>query len=348
MTTYPALVSMSCIQLPLFCQWTHCADGIGRHDPETHKVCCQDLSKLLGFAICVLRFVQVRMESDEPVRIAEALEIVLPLVVMRYPAESGTAEKCAKTIRQALNYFLHNGAELIEHITPEMVDDFLWLGTHRREYKEPSSATAANRQWALRVLFDLLREMGVWDRPDITGDTIEREHGRSSRPAAPDEIEQIQIMATNVLVPSGDELLLALALCGGGASEIAVVCREDIDLDEGEIHFVGVNERVNRIPEWSQHVFEENLTRLPEGTPLVVRPGLPLARATQSVTTRLNNLMKRAGLSRVSELTGVSIRLGATQQVLATDGLEAAARFLGNQSLDLTAKSLRYDWWAQG
>jgi hypothetical protein len=190
--------------------------------------------------------------------------------------------------------------------------------------------------------------MGVWNGPDITGDTIEREHGRSSRPATPDEIEQIQIMATNVLVPSGDELLLALALCGGGASEIAVVCREDIDLDEGVIRFVGVNERVNRIPEWSQQVFEETVTHLPESTPLVVRPGLPLARATQSVTTRLNNLMKRAGFSRVSDMTGVSIRLGAAQQILATEGLEAAARFLGNQSLDLTAKSLRYDWWAQG
>jgi hypothetical protein len=77
---------------------------------------------------------------------------------------------------------------------------------------------------------------------------------------------------------------------------------------------------------------------------LVVGPDLPLSRATQSVTVRLNRLVSHAGFARAKDLTGSSIRLGVARQILDVDGLEAAARFLGKTSLDRTAAALCYRW----
>ena len=57
--------------------------------------------------------------------------------------------------------------------------------------------------------------------------------------------------------------------------------------------------------------------------------------------------LRDAGLGRVPGVTAKSIRLGVAQQVLHSDGLEAAARFLGSRSLDGTAASLRYEWSVQ-
>jgi hypothetical protein len=161
------------------------------------------------------------------------------------------------------------------------------------------------------------------------------------------EINQMQVMTHNVLVPTGEELLLALALCGASAQEIAVVCTQDIDIDARLIQLWGVSERANPIDGWSLEVLDEAVIRIADSTPMVVRPDLPLQRAAHTLTVRLNKLVNQAGFSSETELTGVSIRLGAALRVFETDGLEAAAKFLGNQSLDATARALRYDWWAQ-
>ena len=138
-----------------------------------------------------------------------------------------------------------------------------------------------------------------------------------------------------ILENRGEELLLALALCGASASEIAVVCTQDIDIDARVIQLWGESERTNPIDDWSLGVMDEAVMRIPDSTPMVVRPDLPIQRAAHTVTVRLNRLIQQAGLSSSAEfeLTGVSIRLGAARKVFESEGLEAAAIFLGNQSL---------------
>ena len=100
------------------------------------------------------------------------------------------------------------------------------------------------------------------------------------------EINQIQVMTHNVLVPTGEELLLALALCGASASEIAVVCTQDIDIDARVIQLWGESERTNPIDDWSLGVMDEAVMRIPDSTPMVVRPDLPIQRAAHTVTVR--------------------------------------------------------------
>lgn len=50
--------------------------------------------------------------------------------------------------------------------------------------------------------------------------------------------------------------------------------------------------------------------------------------------------MRDAGLSRVPKVSGRSIRLYHALAVFERDGIGAAVRFLGNQSVDLTMRAL--------
>ena len=334
-------------QLTLFSMCPLMLSGIGRNDAARHNHQCQELNDFFCHVAVIQQFAMARMDSGDPVSLEELIELLPSALVMRFPADNGTAAKCIKILRQLVATLQHNGVEYLHEITPEMLDDFFWMATRKNGFHEPSSATAALRQWCCRTVLALLVDMGLWEGGDITGPTISREHGRSTRPMTDSEINQIQVMSHNVLVPNGDEILLALALCGGSASEIAGVCVEDIDIESSTIHLYGQSERLNPIDEWSLEVMSEAVMRIPDSTPMVVRPDLPIQRAAHTLTVRLNKLVNQAGFSSDTELTGVSIRLGAARRVFETDGLEAAAKFLGNQSLYATARALRYDWWAQ-
>ena len=65
----------------------------------------------------------------------------------------------------------------------------------------------------------------------------------------------------------------------------------------------------------------------------------------RTVNTRLMNVMRMTGFRSGSGVTAKSIRLGAAIVVLEAQGLETAALFLGNNSLDATARMLHYEWW---
>jgi hypothetical protein len=82
-------------------------------------------------------------------------------------------------------------------------------------------------------------------------------------------------------------------------------------------------------------------------TPAAVGPRLPSERAAHSATVALTTLLRDAGLRGDPGVTAKSIRLTAARDVLAAGGIEAAVRFLGNDSLDPTAAALGYDWWGR-
>ena len=334
-------------QLPLFGACALDGTTAWQADLTLHHLLGQSALEFWYHISTLQSFCAVYMEGDKQLELQKLVDILPSALSVRYSSDGGTSTKCIKIARQFFAVLNHFGVEHLSDIKPEHLEDFYWMPSKRHSYQEPSSATAANRQWAVRAIFAVLREMGLWSSGDISGDTIIREYGRSIRPATKEELRQIQVVSHNVLIPNGDELLVALALCGGSASEIAAVCAEDIDLVSHIIHFSGTSQRLNQIDEWSFDVLKEAVTKIPETTPMVVRPGLNPRRAAHSVTVRLNRLITLAGFSTKNELTAASIRLSAARALLETDGLETAATFLGNQSLDATAKALRYEWWVR-
>ena len=62
-----------------------------------------------------------------------------------------------------------------------------------------------------------------------------------------------------------------------------------------------------------------------------------------SVSWRLHRILREAGLND-PDITARSVRLTEAHRVLHTEGIAAAARFLGSPSLDATAEMLNHQW----
>ena len=180
---------------------------------------------------------------------------------------------------------------------------------------------------------------------------------RLVRPLIPEEVEQLREAETSC--PNGASLpvCVELALAGGTASEIAEIRRKDIDLGTATVSFGGcdapnnaLDARTNPLDEWGLATIEKTLRwrHVAVDERVCVRPTVSSTRAAPSVTVRLAMAIRRAGLHRRPGVTAKSIRLAAGLQILRTEGIAAAARFLGVQRLDIAARALHHDWWRDG
>ena len=79
-------------------------------------------------------------------------------------------------------------------------------------------------------------------------------------------------------------------------------------------------------------------------TRLCVTDRVSPRQGAQSAATRLCDVIRDAGLAEAEGVTAGSIRLTTAAEVLAADGIEAAARLLGARSLDVAAAALGHDW----
>lgn len=289
-----------------------------------------------------------RLLMSDRVPLAAALDVALRHIELIHAANGMTQSKYRRETNKFFTLARLHGAEFLDEIRAETVEDYIWEATrHRGAVADVKSTTASNRQTILRVVFDRLRELGLWTGPDIVGAPIRRQAGEASRPATPAELQRLRSFAENGLFVTGRSALLALAEAGATAEETALVTSKDLDLDRGTVRLRGRTDRVNPLSGWGAERLAAYLERasLGEDQPLCVSAALPLDRAAHSVTVRLRQILKDAGLIGRRRLTARSIRLGAALSILENDGLEAAARFLGDSSLDITAASLQYEWW---
>ena len=281
------------------------------------------------------------------VSLGAALEVALRHIELVHAANGMTRSKYRREANKFFTLERLNGAEFLDELRPAIVEDYIWEATrHRGAVVDVKSTTASNRQTILRVVFDHLRELGLWTGPDLLGAPIKRQRGEASRPLTTEELARLRVFAENGLRVTGRSALLALAEGGASAEEIARVRREDLNLSQGLVRLRGRAERVNPLSEWgvARLASYVELLHQSDGAPLCVNAVLPLDRAAHSVTVRLRQILVDAGLGRRPSVTARSIRLGAARQILDTEGLEAAARFLGDVSLDITAASLQYEW----
>ena len=137
--------------------------------------------------------------------------------------------------------------------------------------------------------------------------------------------------------------MVALAEAGASAAEIAAARACDVDLAAGTVR-LGVDPdrtRVNPLTEWGaeaiRRVLAVNGIDPADGARLCVTGTVGVDRGAQSAATRLCDVIRDAGLAGAEGVTAGSIRLTAAAEVLARDGIEAAARFLGSSSLDAAA-----------
>ena len=283
----------------------------------------------------------------------DRLEAWGPLVVdalgERYSNER-TAQKAVREARALFRFLRARGAKCLSDVTPALVEEWLWAARHHRgAHRLPSQSTVKNRQWAARSAFEAAELLGAPIDPQaLVGEPVARpSEFVSARALTGEEARHLRANADADLLSSGS-LLVAFALAGGRSTEIAAVCLRDVDLDAGTVAFGGESARVNALGEWSARVVRLWLLNQPspprDDDLLCVGEGLGTERAAHSVTVRLSRLLRDVGLAGRPGVTARSIRLTAAKEVLQAEGIEAAAVFLGNVSLDTTAAALRHDW----
>ena len=163
----------------------------------------------------------------------------------------------------------------------------------------------------------------------------------------PEEARRVKEHADAGLLGSRRSLLVVFSFAGGTATEVAGVRMGDVNLDEATVAFRGTYPRVNPLDEWGVSRvarFVRNRAPIPADHPICVTGRVRPERAAHSVTVRLRDVLRDAGLSDREGVSARSIRLTTARGLLETDGIEAAARFLGSPSLDNTAAALGHKW----
>jgi hypothetical protein len=271
------------------------------------------------------------------------------LVVAQFSSIYGNERTLRKYVAETSCFFdflRYCDLRFLDEVSPVHVDDFIWSASRRRgRTANVSARTAANRQGILRAAFECLRSAGVWAGADLVGPVLPRPTGDSARPLTEQELHRVRLFAESGLFVSGRAMLVALAEAGATAEEIARVYPSDVDLIGGTVQLRGRAPRVNRLTPWATSQLCEGLARHRGDGPVCVSADLPIDRAAHSVTVRLGAVIADAGLGGVPRVSARSIRLGRARSIFESDGLIAAARFLGDQSLDATAASINYRWW---
>ena len=289
--------------------------------------------------------------SDDRDLLSGWVPLVLEGVRLRYASNPRTADKVAADARRLLGYLQGRGVERWSDVSPEMVSHWCWVSRVDRhgQYRRTSQSTARNRQWVASIVFDVLSDLGSpVDTQALVGNRIPRLGGApGARPLTPEEAQKVREHADAGLVGSGRSLLVVFSFAGATATEVAAVRMADVNLDQATVTFRGPSSRVNPLDEWGiSRVarFVRNRPPIPSDHLICVTGRVKPERAAHSVTVRLRDVLRDAGLSHREGVSARSIRLTTARRLLEDSGIEAAARFLGSPSLDNTAQALGHQW----
>ena len=262
-----------------------------------------------------------------------------------------TAQKAAAETRRLFRYLQARGAVCWADADSGLVLDWCWEARRDRSgrHRRAAQATARNRQWAASAAFGEAAALGAPIDPwALVGESIPRpDPAVSARPLVFAEADAVRVHADAGLAASRRSVMVALSFAGGTATEIAAVRPCDIDTGGARVWFSGDSARWGPLDGWSAAALGRFFANNPPVRPderLCVTGGLDLARASHSVAVRLGRVLKDAGIAGRPGVTARSIRLTTARRILDTDGIEAAARFLGLASLDAAADALGHRW----
>jgi hypothetical protein len=287
--------------------------------------------------------------SAERLLLSDALAVALHELVGLYAANERTSAKVIGEVQRFVRYASACGVEYLDELRAEHVECYLWAATSSRgAIDEAKPRTAANRQAFVRRFLDVLGALGLWSGGDIVGAPIDRGVSETSRPLTDEEMRLVEVYSADGLFIGRRPMQVAFAQAGADASEIATVTVNDVDLLVGSVTLGLQHRRTNPLTPWGIEVVGEYLAAMsPEpGQPLCVLGGKPLHRLAHSVTVSLRGALIAAHIGGRPRVTARSIGLWSAARVLERDGVVAAARFLGSNSLDATAASLGFDWQA--
>ena len=287
-----------------------------------------------------------------------SLEAWVPLVLeaLGERMRPATAAKATAEAARLFRSLRAQGAEEWGDVTTQMVAAWFWAARpdSAGRWRQVAVSTARNRRWVALACFEEAARLGApVDPAKLAGEPIARpSEFTSTRPLYASELQRVQVHAHTGLFTSRLLLIVSLALAGATATEIALVCASDIDLGSATVSLRGPAARTNPLGAWPAQTikrwFANQLDQPDTDSPLCVSGHLSPHRAAHSVTVRLGEVLRDAGLKGIPGVTARSLRLTTARQVLEQHGLAAAAKFLGSPSLDNTAAALGVDWRRDG
>ena len=262
-----------------------------------------------------------------------------------------TSEKVLREAERLFRFLAASGIFRWPDVTPESVEAWFWAARRYRygRHRRTADSTARNRRWVARLIFEEAASLGApIDPTALIGERIPRPTDFvSARPLTDTEAELSRVFSDPGLVATRRSVIVAVSYAGATATEASNVRLADIDLQAGTVAFSGPAARIGPLDAWGVETVDRFLRNNPpvaDDDVLCVKPSTDPARAAHSVTVRLGHVLKDAGLAGRAGVTARSIRLTTARRILETEGIEAAARFLGSPSLDNTARALHHNW----
>ena len=258
-------------------------------------------------------------------------------------------KRAQSQIRSLFDYLKACGITDVSEVAADDVGAWIWREVTRRDGSvgPPAPATARTQYNLAKQAFKIVADLGAAVDPrTVTGPPIGGDRREVPPRALTDEELQRVCTATRSRRKTSQKgVLVALSRASATAQQLPLVRAGDVDLDAATVALSGPGARLCALDPDSVSVIAEYLeANSPAADELLcVRADTAPERAAHSVSARIHNILRAAGLSDRRDITARSIRLTEAQRVLRHKGIAAAARFLG-ASLDATAEMLDYQW----
>jgi len=286
------------------------------------------------------------MDADR-IPLATVRTLGLNALQLQYSGAPGTAAKYVKEASRFFKQLEASGVEFFDEIEPDHADAFFWsASTFRGRLSDVSATTASNRQSILRSLLRELEHLGITPAADLLGPSIQRGHAEPARLLTDRELQRIRNECTGGFLFTYAPWFEALSEAGATAVEIAEVRGADVDLDQGVVRFSGRNARYGPLSDWGVNTLRLVVAQQPlvDDKRVCCSDDLGPERAAHSIAAGMHRILRDARFARDRQVSARSIRHTFARKVLEESGIEAAALFLGSDSLDATARALVHEW----
>lgn len=296
--------------------------------------------------------------SDQP--IDEAVDVVLAVWHARVAdgeMSPQTAEKFLLLMRRFGRFAAATGVTSVDEVDGHVVEKFIHAsGADRRGHlAAPATATQHQRRSVLRLFARDAIRLGFMLGDPTYGIELPRRSLVDVRPVNNDEVALLQCFAESWSTPTRHAATVALALAGVHTGEIARVAVDALRGDR--VAAPGATRIAARdlpLSAWAQRVLAERAQLLAvrgkvTGIASLVSTGYGSAAQEQArVCTTIRDVIKRAGLGGEQDIRPSSLTAHAAAAAFdESQQIDAAAKVLGYQSLDTTARLIGWDWQAR-
>ena len=273
-------------------------------------------------------------------------ELELCLAELASPANEATFGRTESTWARFETFATSNGTRLLADVTPTLTASFLRSRTSQDT--PASTATMHNRRTTLRLLFRTARRLGFVDGDPTLDLVLPPRVMGTFRPLTSDEIELCRDAALWWMSSQRFAAVWALAEATARGAELGAVHVTHVDLVKNRVWLDGgkrVEPRWARLTDWGRAALERRLSTV-SGKEFVAYQGAsPRPSGRVSAASAVTAVLTRAGLRDEADIRPSSVAAWAGRTEFDRTGdIASAARLLGLRSLDVTARTIGWDW----